>query len=464
MAETVHRPNSDRHHVVIIGSGFGGITAAKELKNADVDVTLIDRTNHHLFQPLLYQVATGMLAAGEIAPSTRQILSDQDNASVVMGEVTDIDVESQTVTATLGDNQRTYSYDSLVVAAGAGQSYFGNDHFAEFAPGMKSVDDALEIRARIVDAFERAELINDPAERERILTFVIVGAGPTGVELAGQIAEMAHRTLQGSYRNFSPSAAKIVLLDGAPQVLPPFGKRLGRKAQRQLERIGVTVKLNAMVTDVNEDSVTYKTGDEEHVINSRFKIWSAGVAGSPLGKLVADQVGAETDRGGRVLVNKDLTVGDKKNIFIVGDMINLDGLPGVAQVAIQGGQYAADAIALAADGKDPAELGDFEYFDKGSMATVSRFSAVVKMGKVEVSGFIGWILWLAVHVMYLVGYRNRFTAAWAWGLNALSRKRYNLETSQRQKNARTAIERLAKLTKNEEAPIEVRETRTFNGK
>ncbi len=197
MAETVHRPNSDRHHVVIIGSGFGGITAAKELKNADVDVTLIDRTNHHLFQPLLYQVATGMLAAGEIAPSTRQILSDQDNASVVMGEVTDIDVESQTVTATLGDNQRTYSYDSLVVAAGAGQSYFGNDHFAEFAPGMKSVDDALEIRARIVDAFERAELINDPAERERILTFVIVGAGPTGVELAGQIAEMAHRTLQG---------------------------------------------------------------------------------------------------------------------------------------------------------------------------------------------------------------------------------------------------------------------------
>ncbi|SQG64662.1 NADH dehydrogenase [Corynebacterium renale] len=464
MAETVHRPNSDRHHVVIIGSGFGGITAAKELKNADVDVTLIDRTNHHLFQPLLYQVATGMLAAGEIAPSTRQILSDQDNASVVMGEVTDIDVESQTVTATLGDNQRTYSYDSLVVAAGAGQSYFGNDHFAEFAPGMKSVDDALEIRARIVDAFERAELINDPAERERILTFVIVGAGPTGVELAGQIAEMAHRTLQGSYRNFSPSAAKIVLLDGAPQVLPPFGKRLGRKAQRQLERIGVTVKLNAMVTDVNGDSVTYKTGDEEHVINSRFKIWSAGVAGSPLGKLVADQVGAETDRGGRVLVNKDLTVGDKKNIFIVGDMINLDGLPGVAQVAIQGGQYAADAIALAADGKDPAELGDFEYFDKGSMATVSRFSAVVKMGKVEVSGFIGWILWLAVHVMYLVGYRNRFTAAWAWGLNALSRKRYNLETSQRQKNARTAIERLAKLTKNDEAPIEVRETRTFNGK
>ena len=256
MSDKPYRPAGNRHHVVIIGSGFGGLFAARELDGADVDVTLISRTNFHLFPPLLYQVATGLLSTGEIATSTRQILGKQQNTDVVRGDVTDINLDSNTVTFEEGEFTRTYEYDSLIVAAGAGQSYFGNDHFAEFAPGLKTLDNALEIRSRLVTAFERAEVAEDPAERERLLTFVIVGAGPTGVELAGQLAEMAHRSFRDEYSNFRPSSAKIILLDGAPQVLPPFGKRLGRKAQRELEKMGVTVRLNAMVTNIDEKTVT----------------------------------------------------------------------------------------------------------------------------------------------------------------------------------------------------------------
>lgn len=464
MSENPTRPEGGRHHVVVIGSGFGGLFTAKNLAKADVDVTLIDRTNHHLFQPLLYQVATGILSSGEIAPSTRQILSGQDNVNVIKGEVTDINVTDKTVTASLGEYTRVYEYDSLVVGAGAGQSYFGNDHFAQFAPGMKTIDDALELRARIIGAFERAEICEDPIERERLLTFVVVGAGPTGVELAGQLAEMAHRTLAGEYNNFNPSSAKIILLDGAPQVLPPFGKRLGRNAQRTLEKLGVAVKLNAMVTNVDETSVTYKTKDgQEHQIDAFCKIWSAGVAASPLGKLVADQAGVETDRAGRVLVNRDLSVGEHKNVFVVGDMMSLDGLPGVAQVAIQGGEYVAEQIEAEVEGRSNTEREDFDYFDKGSMATVSRFSAVVKMGKVEVTGFIGWLLWLAVHLMFLVGFRNRMVSAVSWGLNAMSRKRWNLETTRQQLHARTALAKLGEVVDQKEldAPIELRDTTRF---
>ena len=463
MTEQPYRPAGGRHHVVIIGSGFGGLFATRELDGANVDVTLIDRNNHHLFQPLLYQVATGILASGEIAPQTRQILAKQDNASVVEGEVVDVDTEKQTVTTVLGDYRRTYEYDSLIVAAGAGQSYFGNDHFAEFAPGMKTIDDALEIRARVAGAFERAEQTDDPAERERLLTFVVVGAGPPGVVRAAQLAEMAHRTLAGAYRNFSPNSAKIVLLDGAPQVLPPFGKRLGRKAQRQLERLGVEVKLNAMVNNVDENSVTYHSGDADHTIETYTKIWSAGVGASPLGKLIADQAGAEVDRAGRVQVNDDLTVGDLDNVFVVGDMMGKDRLPGVAQVAMQGGEYAAEQIAAEAAGRDKSAREPFEYFDKGSMATVSRFSAVVKMGNVEVAGFIGWVLWLAVHVMYLVGFRNRFVAAFSWGLNAISRHRWNLATTSQQMHGRTALRKLTELfdPKDADSPIEVRDSAQY---
>ncbi|AEG83791.1 NAD(P)/FAD-dependent oxidoreductase [Corynebacterium ulcerans] len=450
MSDKPFRPEGGRHHVVVIGSGFGGLFAVQNLKDADVDITLIDRTNHHLFQPLLYQVATGILSSGEIAPQTRQVLLKQDNVNVVKAEVTDINTSAKTVSASLGEYSKTIEYDSLIVAAGAGQSYFGNDHFAQYAPGMKTIDDALELRARILGAFERAEICDDPAERDRLLTFVIVGAGPTGVELAGQLAEMAHRTLAGEYTRFNPANAKIILLDGAPQVLPPFGKRLGRNAQRELEKIGVTVKLNAIVTDVDENSVTYKstTDDSTHTINSFCKIWSAGVAASPLGKVLADQLGVEVDRAGRVPVNPDLSVGSEKNVFVIGDMMSLNNLPGVAQTAIQGGAYVAEQIAAEVEGRSADEREPFEYYDKGSMATVSRFNAVVKLGKVEVTGFIGWIMWLCVHLMFLVGFRNRATAAFSWGINALSRKRWNLATTRQQLHARGA---LAEQDKNLEA-------------
>lgn len=441
MSDKPFRPEGGRHHVVVIGSGFGGLFAVQNLKDADVDITLIDRTNHHLFQPLLYQVATGILSSGEIAPQTRQVLLKQDNVNVVKAEVTDINTSAKTVSASLGEYSKTIEYDSLIVAAGAGQSYFGNDHFAQYAPGMKTIDDALELRARILGAFERAEICDDPAERDRLLTFVIVGAGPTGVELAGQLAEMAHRTLAGEYTRFNPANAKIILLDGAPQVLPPFGKRLGRNAQRELEKIGVTVKLNAIVTDVDENSVTYKstTDDSTHTINSFCKIWSAGVAASPLGKVLADQLGVDVDRAGRVPVNPDLSVGSEKNVFVIGDMMSLNNLPGVAQTAIQGGAYVAEQIAAEVEGRSADEREPFEYYDKGSMATVSRFNAVVKLGKVEVTGFIGWIMWLCVHLMFLVGFRNRATAAFSWGINALSRKRWNLATTRQQLHARGAL-------------------------
>ena len=444
MAHTPHRPSNGRHHVVVIGAGFGGINAVKKLKNADVEITLIDKKNHHLFQPMLYQVATGVISAGEIAPSTRQILRHQDNVNFVNGEVTDVDIKEQTVTAELDGAVRTYGYDSLIVAAGAGQSYFGNDHFAEYAPGMKTLDDALEIRSRIISAFEKAELEEDPAKREKLLTFVIVGAGPTGVELTGQIAELAQRTFAGTYSNFGSSSAKIYLLDGAPQVLPPFGKRLGRKAQRTLEKLGVDVRLNAMVSDVTADAVTYKNmkTDEEVTIEAATKIWSAGVAASPLGKLIADQAGVEADRAGRVSVNEDLTVGEYKNVYIVGDMISLNRLPGVAQVAIQGGNHVGKLIEAKIDEESTAnEAEPFEYFDKGSMAVISRFNAVVKLGKTEFAGFPAWISWLGLHIFYIVGFRSRTLVALHWLLNAFSRDRGNLEITQQQRVARNVIDR-----------------------
>lgn len=438
------RPNGGRHHVVIIGAGFGGLTAAQKLKGEDVDVTIIDKKNHHLFQPMLYQVATGMISAGEIAPSTRQLLRGQNNAHFVNAEVTDVNVAEQTVTVNQDGATRVFGYDSLIVAAGAGQSYFGNDHFAEFAPGMKTLDDALELRSRILTAFEKAELTDDPAERERLLTFIIVGAGPTGVELTGQIAELANRTLAGSFSNFGPSAAKIYLLDGAPQVLPPFGKRLGRTAQRGLEKLGVDVRLNAMVTDVNADSVTYKDMKTEEVttLTGATKIWSAGVAASPLGKLIAEQAGVEVDRAGRVSVNEDLTLGEHKNIYVVGDMINLNRLPGVAQVAMQGGAHAAKLIAAKLDEESTAnEAEAFDYFDKGSMAIISRFNAVVKVGKTELSGFVAWLMWLALHIAFIQGARSKAVVALNWIINATSRGRGNLEITEQQRIARNALEK-----------------------
>ncbi len=433
---------SDRHRVVIVGSGFGGLFAAKALKRADVDVTMVAKTTHHLFQPLLYQVATGILSQGEIAPPTREVLASQKNAQVLLGEVTSIDLTQQTVThQVLGRTLRT-SYDSLIVAAGAGQSYFGNDQFAEYAPGMKSIDDALELRGRIFGAFEMAELGALRGENvDRLLTFVVVGAGPTGVEMAGQIAELAHRTLRHDFRAINTRHARVVLVDAAPQVLPPFGKKLGEKAQREMEKLGVEVILGAMVTDVDENGLTMKFKDDRtETIESVCKIWAAGVQASPLGRTLSEQTGAPLDRAGRIGVNPDLTLPGHPEVFVVGDMIALDNLPGVAQVAIQGAKYAAKEIEGRLKGK-PAQK-PFKYFDKGSMAIISRFRAVAMVGKLRLTGVIAWLMWLVVHLVYITGFKNRLTAVLHWFVSFLGRGRAERTTTEQQIFARSALARL----------------------
>ncbi|MCG7609974.1 NADH dehydrogenase [Mycolicibacterium sp. (ex Dasyatis americana)] len=437
---------SDRHRVVIIGSGFGGLTAAKTLKRADVDVKLIARTTHHLFQPLLYQVATGIISEGEIAPATRVILRKQKNAQVLLGDVTHIDLEQQTVDSVLLGHTYSTPYDSLIIAAGAGQSYFGNDHFAEFAPGMKSIDDALELRGRILGAFEQAERSSDPVRRAKLLTFTVVGAGPTGVEMAGQIAELSDQTLHGSFRHIDPTEARVILLDAAPAVLPPMGEKLGRKARERLEKMGVEVQLGAMVTDVDRNGLTVKDSDGTiRRIESACKVWSAGVSASPLGKDLAEQSGVELDRAGRVKVQPDLTLPGHPNVFVVGDMAAVDGVPGVAQGAIQGGRYAAKLIKREVAGTSPKIRSPFEYWDKGSMATVSRFSAVAKVGKLEFAGFFAWLCWLVLHLVYLVGFKTKLVTLLSWGVTFLSTKRGQLTITEQQAYARTRIEELEEI-------------------
>ena len=430
-----------RHRVVIIGSGFGGLFAAKHLKRADVDVTLIAKTTHHLFQPLLYQVATGILSVGEIAPATRIILRKQKNTEVLLGDVIGIDLTKKTVTSKLMDWERVTAFDSLIVAAGAQQSYFGNDHFEAFAPGMKTVDDALELRGRILGAFEAAEVTTSPDERQRRLTFVVVGAGPTGVEVVGQIAELADRTLTGAFRTIDPAQARVILVEAAPAVLPPMGPKLGLKAQRRLEKMGVEVKLNTMVTDVDYMGLTVKEDGEEHRIECAVKVWSAGVQASPLGKLVAEQSdGTEVDRAGRVVVEPDLTVKGHPNVFVIGDLMSVPNVPGMAQGAIQGAVYATKQIKSELKGADPANRQPFKYFNKGSMSTVSRFSAVCKIGKLEFGGFLAWLAWLGLHLYYLVGGRNRLMAVISWFVTFLGRGRGQLAITERWVFARRALE------------------------
>lgn len=435
--------SSDRHKVVVIGSGFGGLFGTKALRKAPVDVTMVAKTTHHLFQPLLYQVATGILSQGEIAPPTREVLAKQKNATVLLGEVTDIDLENRIVTSHVLGLETLTPYDSLIVAAGAGQSYFGNDHFAEFAPGMKSIDDALELRGRIFGAFELAEIAAARGEKvQDLLTFVVVGAGPTGVEMAGQIAELAHRTLRTDFRHINTEKARVVLVDAAPQVLPPFGEKLGASAKGSLEKLGVEVKLGAMVTSVDQDGldVKYKDGSTER-INSTAMIWAAGVQANSLGKTLAEQSGAPLDRAGRIGVNPDLTLPGYPEVFVVGDMISLNNLPGVAQVAIQGAKYAAKEIQGRLQGKAPQK--PFKYFDKGSMAVIGRFRAVMMVGnKIRVSGIIAWLSWLAVHLMYLTGFKNRVTALMRWFVSFVGRDRSERTMTEQQVFARRALARL----------------------
>ncbi len=430
------------HRVVVIGSGFGGLFSTQALRGrGDVEITLIAKTTHHLFQPLLYQVATGILSEGEIAPSTREVLARQDNARVILGTVTEIDLEARTVTSVVLDQTTVTPYDSLVVAAGAGQSWFGNDHFAAHAPGMKSIDDALELRGRIFSAFEWAELATTPEDAAAYLTFVVVGAGPTGVEMAGQIAELSRRTLARDFRSIDPTSARIILLDAASQVLPAFGEGLGASAQARLEAMGVEVRLGARVVDVDESGLVVESanGTRER-IESACKVWAAGVQASPLAAQLAERSGAGLDRAGRIEVLPDLTVPGHPEVFVVGDMISLNQLPGVAQVAIQGARYAARQIANRLDGR-PAD-GPFTYRDKGSMATISRFSAVASIGRLQFSGFVAWVLWLAVHLVYIIGFKHRVTTLLHWAVSFLGRGRSERTVTHRQLFARAAMEQL----------------------
>jgi NADH dehydrogenase len=420
-----------------VGAGFGGLFATKALRRSPVEITLINGTAYHLFQPLLYQVATGILSEGEIAPPIREVLRRQDNVDVRLGTVTDIDTEARRVSVSAPGADYTVEYDSLIVAAGSSQSYFGNDQFADFAPGMKSIDDALELRARIFGAFELADLQTDPAAVERFLTFVVVGAGPTGVEMAGQIAELAHRTLPGEYRHIDPRRARVILIDALPAVLNTFGDQLSTRALRQLHLLGVEAELETKVVAVDATGIEVETKRGRERIESMTKIWAAGVAAPPLAAALAKATGAGTDRAGRIKVNPDCTVPGHPEIYAVGDMMALDDLPGVAQVAIQSGRHAADQIKRRLAGKETGQ--PFRYFDKGSMATISRFSAVASIGRLRLSGFAGWLVWLVVHLFYLVGFKNRLTAVLHWAVSFLGRGRSERVSTFQQAFARTAV-------------------------
>ncbi|MFV0260661.1 MAG: NAD(P)/FAD-dependent oxidoreductase [Acidimicrobiales bacterium] len=456
-----------QHRVVIIGSGFGGLFSAQALADADVEVTLISRTTHHLFQPLLYQVATGILSEGEIAPSTREVLARQANVRPILGDVTSIDLADRTVTSVLprvgghheADGAATATplvtpYDSLIVATGSTSSYFGNDGFAEHAPGLKTIDDALEIRGRIFGAFEVAEVASTEEETDRALTFVVVGAGPTGVELAGQIAELSRRTLRRDFRRIDAASARVVLLDAADAVLPAFGPRLGRWSARSLERLGVDVRLGTRVVAIDAEGLDVVDRDgEPHRIEALTKIWAAGVKASGLADQLAAQSGSSQDRAGRLEVNDDLTLPGHPEVFVVGDLISLRGYPGVAQLAIQGGRYAADRIVCrlersadgatgASSGSGPAEPARFEYRDRGSMATIARFSAVARMGRVELKGFVAWVAWLALHLVYIIGFKSRVTTLLHWTVSFVGRGRSERTVTEQQVFARVDYDRL----------------------
>ncbi|PWK31511.1 NAD(P)/FAD-dependent oxidoreductase [Actinoplanes xinjiangensis] len=421
-----------RHRVVVIGAGFGGKYAAKALRKAPADVTVINGTNHHVFEPLIYQVATGVLSPGEVATPVRELFRGQPNTDVLLGWVTDVDTESRTVTATApGGLPYQVPYDTLIVAAGTAQSYFGNDRFAEHTLSLKSIDDAVELRSRILTAFEMAEIATDPAEQARLLTFAIVGAGPTGVELAGQIAEIAHRTLPGEYRRIDPAQARIVLIDAADRVLPAFSPGSSAAAARRLRDLGVEVRVGTLVTDVDAGGVQISVdGGAPERIDAITRVWSAGVAAAPLAARIAAATGAPTDRSGRILVEPDLTVPGHPEIFVVGDLMSLDGLPGVAQVSIQGGGYTGRVIRRRLTGKPAGK--PFHYFDKGNIATVSRFSAVADLRGVRLSGLAGWLLWLGVHWAYLPRGRNRASSLIRWAVTFLGRSRPERAVTARQ--------------------------------
>jgi len=391
--------------VIIIGGGFGGLNAAKSLKKARLDVLLIDKTNHHLFQPLLYQVATAGLSPGEIATPIREILRNQENTMVVMGDVVHIDKSQRTITLGNGD---VISYDYLVVATGARHSYFGNDQWEPFAPGLKTIQDALKIREQVLISFEKAERLDRITEAEKYLNFVLIGGGPTGVEMAGAIAEIAHKTMFQNFRRIKPERSKIYLVEALDHILPAFPKSLGKRAKKDLEKMGVRVLTGRKVTEITKDGVKI----DEEFVPCQNVIWAAGNQASPLLKTLD----VPLDRAGRVIVEPDMSIPEHPEVFVIGDAANAKGkdgklLPGIAPTAIQQAGYVAKIIRKQIPKEDRAP---FKYFDKGSLATIGKSKAVGTMGKLKITGFTAWFAWCFIHIVYLIGFRNRFGVMVEW--------------------------------------------------
>ena len=406
----------DRWKIVIVGGGFGGLSAAQHLKSNLVDVTVIDRRNYHLFQPLLYQAATGSLSAGEIAYPLRGVLNRQKNLRVWLGTVLDIDPDSKRIFLADGE---ILSYDSLILAAGSETTYYGHNEWQEWAPGLKSIEEATAIRHKILYAFEIAERISNPVQRRAWLTFVIVGAGPTGVELSGAIAEIARQTLKNDFRSIHPAEAHIILLDGAPRVLTSFSENLSEKASRSLAKLGVQIRCGALVKHVDRDGLIVESSGHTDFIGSKTVIWAGGITASPLGKTLASRTNAQIDRNGKVRVKPDLTVPNYPDIHVVGDLaFSTDAhgnpLPGLAQVAMQGGAYAARAILRRVSGR--SELRPFRYFDKGSLAVIGRAAAVAQVFGREISGLPAWLVRAFIHLAYLVTFQSRILVFIQWAV------------------------------------------------
>jgi NADH:ubiquinone reductase (H+-translocating) len=405
---------ADLHRVVILGGGFGGLSATHKLKHAPVEITLLDRCNYHLFQPLLYQVATGSLSPANIAAPLRQILADQKNARVLLAEAVHIDAANRRVILSDG----AVSYDTLVVATGATHQYFGHDEWEKFAPGLKTVEDATAMRGRILLAFEAAERERDPAKLKAWMTFVIVGGGPTGAELAGALGEIAHDTLSHDFREIDPSQTQIILVEGADRALPSYPPKLSEAARKMLVKLGVMVRTGAMVTNIQAESVTIKEGDRTESIPTRTVLWAAGVLASPLGRILSKEAGATLDNASRVVVQPDLTIPGHPEIFVIGDLANFSHqtgkpLPGVAQPAIQQGAYVGKLIQARLRNK---QLPPFHYFDKGNLATIGRGAAVADLNWLQISGWPAWLIWVFIHLLYIVEFQNRLLILlqWAW--------------------------------------------------
>lgn len=409
------------HRVVIVGGGFGGLYAAQRLGQAPVEVTLVDRRNFHLFQPLLYQVATGGLSPGDIASPLRAVLNRQKNTRVLQAEVTDFDLEGRRVLLKDGE----LPYDSLIVAAGAESHYFGRNEWAQEAPGLKSIEDALEVRKKVFMAFEAAEREADPQARTAWLTFVIVGGGPTGVELAGAVAELAHHTLKNDFRSFDPSETRVILLEGGDRILPAYPADLSASAADSLRKLGVEVRTGVKVTEIALHRVTLQAGSAVEEIGSQTVLWAAGMKASPLGAALARNGGVELDRTGRVRVNPDLTVPGHPEVSVIGDLAHFadpEGkpLPGVAPVAIQQGRFAADRIRARFGGRAPEQ---FRYHDKGSMAVIGRNAAVALMGRFRLRGFVAWLAWMFIHILYLVEFDNQLLVLTQWSWSYFTRNK-----------------------------------------